>query len=1028
MALGERKLLTWTLNAGTAAYENDLEQYGNKIYALGVHECQVEYDGEIYIRRAIPSHHDGSNYGSYTWGNGSFIDNAVPTKNKNGRDWMGWSFWKAIERGMRRWPHIRHYPSFILFGGSRVTKMLDSESYQDNFIANCKKVIDNMMEAYNYPGSNKEFIKGIEIDFEASMSGSSYDYRNGDNNKYMKILKRVKEEICIPRGLVLQVNAYAMWGKDTPYYYRFHDYELFANTGDSKGNPVIDELQIMTYDFAWNGSAPGASTPLWWFDNVAAWAKKTFGGPKAKLTLNNVFFGSAGYGHRWGIYDYDRMYGSTITYRQFVDWQNGLYKHNHSTGVIGSDGQTIYNWHNQDFLRFAGIEDPESKNQVLQQHVYDYFKAKYGIPSVVNGTDTVRMSEYNGGEYATTYSRLQRSNFTGIQGESFAPSDTSATPKAGGQVRPYKEISDTGITIREEGKKERTIKGITGYQVYKSRWIPKTEVGKGTFCEKEQGGGITYTVNVPKAGSYKLVALVSFLWYNQAKLKGTFNGSSITIEPFADYYPLMFKASHWFDMGYKDFKAGDNTIFIDGDLGDPGTVIYGFVAAQDFKNNFAGGELTFKSTVKPFKKKDGTFSDIPENLSFTSKALRQDPVPLMMWEDRFDHYRRVVEDGEVIYKDIPDITSSSAYYTKNEIVTDKRGSGNTLSKDEKYCYDPGAPTYEIGYSTGKWPIKKANYNGLADDAYAAFEDSSGTGRLLVNYEFRSNMQVEAEVRVTEAGTVGIQFGGSGSTDGYRFIANYKTRKLQLFLNSNLLKEEALPANYALGDRTRLKAILHNGKGYFYFGYSDVKAFGGASFDLSRSSGGIAGLYASNVVARVYMLKVSTTDKWDLMEKFTVEATIKGKTYSQTFGAIKRKEQYTIDSKFGYLNYSGINELNTRELLADNPNDPESEFVREDVSLDYEFFINAVPGFEGAADIKVIFDDPGIWYAHLYVVDRAGGSITWVGDSHSFLDSMNRASNEVGAKGIGMWTMGQEEPRVFDTIPEIVSYHEAPPGI
>lgn len=1026
----QRKLLTWTLNAGTQAYEDDLDQYGHKIYALGVHEFQVEYDGEIYIRRAIPSGYDGSNYGDYRYGaNGDlFIDNAVPSKNPDGRAWMGWSFWRSIEKGMRRWDHIRHYPSFILFGSSRVTRMLDNTTYQDAFIENCKAVIDNLMSAYNYPGtSNSPYIKGIEIDFEASMSDDSLDYRQGDNIKYMNILKRVKEEICIPRGLYLQVNAYAMWGKDTPFYYRFHDYELFANTADSEGNPVIDELQIMTYDFAWNGSAPGASTPLWWFDNVAAWAKQTFGAPGAKLTLDNVFFGSAGYGHRWGIYDYDYMYGSTITYRNFIDWQNGLYKHNRSTGQTGADGNTIFEWRDQEFLSFAGIEDQESKNQILQQHVYDYFKARYGISSVINGVNSVRMSAYNGGEYATTYSRLQRSEFTGIVAESFAPS--SKIGEADKQVRPYGELVETPVTIRESGKAERTVLNTMGYQVYKKRWQPDTEEGTGFYCRFIPSGKVTYNLNVPTAGSYRLIALVSFLWYNQSKLGGTLNGSPLTIEPFADYYPLMFKASHWYDCGVKSFNAGANTITIDGDLSHDGTVVYGFIVCQDFKNNFGGGELTFKSTIKPFKKKDGSLAAVPSTLSVTSKALRQDPLPLMMWEDRFEHYRRGTDPdtGETVWKDVADITETT-YYTKNQTLTAK-GNGDTLSGDLSYCFDPNQPeTYEIGYSWGVWPIKQDDYNGNPDNAYAYWGNTDSGGRLLVNNNFTSNMAVETEVRVTKAGRVGINFGGSTGYDGYTFTADYKARKLYLTLDQNVIATDDLPASYAVGDRTKFKVISHNGKGHFYFGYSDIKAFGGSSFDLTGASGGVAGLYAQDVEARFYMLKVSTTDKWDLMEKFTVEATVNGQKYSNTFGNIERYPEYTIDPRFGYLNYSGINEINTRPPIPADPSDPESEYYREDVSLDYEFFITEIPGDEGDIDIKVIFNDPGIWYGYLYIVDRQGGSVTWCGDANSFIDAMNRAVNEVGAKGIGLWTMGQEDPKVFDMIPEVTPYHDPPPGL
>jgi spore germination protein YaaH len=1009
----QRKLLTWTLNAGNKAYEDDLEKYGHKIYALGVHEVQVEKTGECYIRRDIPSDYNGTDYGTYRYGKDVNPADGIPDlKIDKTTDFdRTRSFWVSIEKGMRRWKHIRHYLSFILFGGSRVVPMLDNvNSAQDKLIERIGATLDYLGTSVNFPNDpdNMKYIKGIEIDFEASMSGSTYANRSGDNIKFMNILKRIKNEVCIPRGIILQVNAYAMWGKDNPYYYRFHDYGLFATTTDMNGNSVIDELQIMTYDFAWNGSAPGASTPLWWFEKVATWAKDNFGAANSKLKMNNVFFGSAGYGHRWGVYDKDRMYGSTITYRNFIDWQNGLYKHNHKR----DDG--IYEWHNQEFLAFCGFEDQESKNEILQQHIYDYFKARYGSPTIVNGAASVRLSEYNGGEYLTTYSRLQKARFTGLQARTFVPSSTNiATTK--NKVYTYSGINSIPITIDEVGKDPFTITGITGRQVYKGDYIPKTIEGSGLVCSYDESGKVTYTLDMPNAGDYELVALVSFPWYNQRKLGGNFNGSPLTIEAAADYYPIMFKASHWYSCGVKSFNAGANTITIDGDLGDGGTVIYGFVACEKFDPRYGGGEVSFNTSVKPFKKKDGTLAAIPETLALTAKALRQSAIPLIMWDDRFSQY---LDDPAT--KD--DLTN--ALYYKRNTTLNVQGNGTTLSSDSKYCYDPSQPkTYESGYSWGVWQVRNDDYNGSPDSVHVKFGNSDDSrGRLLVNYEFKANMQISTEFRVTDDGLAGVQLLGTNGRDGYVFGINYATRSVVLTLNDELLYSEPLPANFYMGDRTKVRAIVHNNKAYFYYGYSDNPAFGGA-IDIVRTGGGVAGLYANVVGARFYALTISTTDKWDLMEKFTVSAVVNGQTYSKTFGEIARQSQYTTDPTFGYLNYSGLDEKSIRISPEESGSGGEDQFYSEDISLDYEFFITEIPGIDGTIPVTVTFNDPGIWFGHLYVVDKQGGSVTWVGDSYSFLDSMNRAVNDFGAKGIGLWAMGQEDPKVFDNIPEVVPYHD-----
>ncbi|WP_283746284.1 MULTISPECIES: hypothetical protein [Bacillus cereus group] len=982
---GKRRVLTWTLNAGNTAYEEDLEKYGNKIYALGVHEVQVEKTGECYIRRDIPSSYDGTDYGEYRYGNGLKIDKTTDFDLTRG-------FWKKIEGGMRRWPHINHYLSFILFGVTRVVPMLDNQNNaQQVLIDRIKATLDHFATSPNFPNdpNNMKYIKGIEIDFEASFSDHIYDYREGDNLKFMNILKRIKNEICIPRGLVLQVNAYAMWGKDTPYYYRFHDYEMFANTADQNGNSVIDELQIMSYDFHWNGSAPGASTPLWWLENVGGWAKQCFGSPNAKLKIDNIFFGSAGYGHRWGVWDPNRMTGSTITYRNFLDWQNGLYRHNRGNG----DGS--YTWHDQDFLMQAGFEDPESKNEILHQHIYDYFKARYGESTIVNGAKTTRLAEYNGLEYATTYSRVQQAKFTNIQDYTFT---AAAVYGNKGKVNSVADIEGSDITLNNNGQ-ITTLRGIRGYKVYPSDWIPATEEGVGTYCKKDPSGRVHYYINAPRAGVFRLVALVSFVWYTSAKLGGTWNGNPITIQAPADYYPLHFKASHWFDLGYMACNAGKNEIIIDGDKGDPGSIIYGFVLADEFEHRFRGGEMSFRSTVKPMKRKDGQPSRLPSSLSVTAKALRQTARPLIMWDDRFAQYLK--DKGATAN------LTSSLYYAAQETKTAK-GNGQTLSDDKTYCYDPGNPTYSTGYSWGTW---KVSDDGGKDSAHVLWNDPNKGGRLLLNYGFQSNIQIECELSLKQDGIAGLVFGGTGQYDGYCFTINRFKRRLELSLNEQIIDYDPLPDNFNLGDRTKLRAIFHNGKAYFYLGYSGIKAFRGRVFDLPRTSGGICGLYAQSVIARYYVFTVSTTDKWDLMEKFEVEVDGQRKV----FGAIPRSN-HTIDPNFGYLNYSGLDERNdTRDKLPDG--------TAPSIPLDYEFFITNISGFEGTKDIKVTLLDAGIWFNYLYVVDAEGGSVTWVGDAYSFIDSMNRAVDVYGAKGIGLWTMGQEDPRVFEMIPDVVPYHK-----
>jgi len=60
----DRKILTWSLNAGSAAYNKDLEQFSHKIYSIGLHEFGVTAEGKVY---------------NYSWGESALYFNADGT-------------------------------------------------------------------------------------------------------------------------------------------------------------------------------------------------------------------------------------------------------------------------------------------------------------------------------------------------------------------------------------------------------------------------------------------------------------------------------------------------------------------------------------------------------------------------------------------------------------------------------------------------------------------------------------------------------------------------------------------------------------------------------------------------------------------------------------------------------------------------------------------------------------------------------------------------------------------------------------
>lgn len=613
----DKKLMTWSLRIQQADYRHDYEQYGNKITSIGLHEWDVDGAGNIAIYKLGPQKDANGIYVPGTWSDATTYDRYV-----SGRT----LFPNYIEPDMKRWPHIEYFMQFVIFGPETVTRILDSTTVQDTLISNMKKTVALFRKDKN--GVDLKYA-GIELDVEGSFSDAKWDVRNGDDQKYINFLTRIKNEVIIDANpdMKLRINAHAMWGDGVPDYFRFHNYKMFAETKDKQGKQLFDEVQIMSYDFSWSGSAPGPSTPIWWLENISAWVDECFNpakNPKAVCTLEDVWIGGAGYGRRWPIYD-ENNYGSSVTYRNLVDWQNGYYITYRNDGTMAD----------QDFIPVNAFNDPASDNQIMFPHVYDYLRARHFVMPKSQGQVTARLSEYNTIEYATAYSKNQHVEFIGVKGVT-------------GEVGISEPVTNvTDVKWKSLKRSESAVVNIDGvdrkfqgYYTYKIPYVPNAD---GTACIKssQPENVITYTVNVAQAGTYQIGAIVSFPFYGNTKLGGKINGSTaFTIggDAVPDYYPMMFKASHIWNMGSFQLNAGSNTITIEGPLNDHGTVIFGFIVADQVKTEVIGGKLNGSPNIKRFKKRDGSDAKLPNQLAFTNEVLQQSPRPAIMWEDFFRQY------------------------------------------------------------------------------------------------------------------------------------------------------------------------------------------------------------------------------------------------------------------------------------------------------------------------------------------------------------------------------------------------------
>lgn len=537
MPTDNRHFLAWS--DGNTGALSDLYNYGHKLDQVGIFRFHLNYlldDITGYVAGT-----DGTIIGTVD-------DTHIARKN--------------------RWPHIKWYLTVRNDGREKVFRSLalnknlpddpgSPEGCRSVFLGELERLID----AYSW-------IDGIDIDLE-----------RGPND--------LEDEVVTLAALIY--NTVTTKGKKVHWCLPCRQSETFPYWEDwcdyGKMEPYFDSCAIMSYGFAWAGSAPSPISPLSWIGDIYDYAVTQI--PPAKL-----FMGVAAYGHRWQIYDTPENLGVSYrgvsgSYMQFMNWIYGIYSH---TDQYRGGAET------QAYIPFAGFWDEANCCPYLFLHIYDYLDG-YDADSSVD--TQITRNTYGGKPYMTCYNRRQKATFT--------------------------DVADFRSALHYTSKTDAMVANLT-YGFLETH-----------YCPGQDAALAEYEFYVPEAGSYDVAIEVVWLWWDKNRLEVRVAGGDYVVignEPI--WWPY-YRQKVWKKVGTFNLQAGANTLWIS--PGDVGVQFYGFRVCRTFTEEHTGGAAEL--TVRPQKFKDVNHADVWPYLNkfkITLEMLRRVPEYAAIWYDQWIGY------------------------------------------------------------------------------------------------------------------------------------------------------------------------------------------------------------------------------------------------------------------------------------------------------------------------------------------------------------------------------------------------------
>lgn len=297
--------------------------------------------------------------------------------------------------------------------------------------------------------------------------------------------------------------------------------------------------------------------------------------------------------------------------------------------------------------------------------------------------------------------------------------------------------------------------------------------------------------------------------------------------------------------------------------------------------------------------------------------------------------------------------------------------------------------------SGKWSVWREEYT-TENRPYSLLE---GSGKLAWKYNGFSDLHIRARVGFPQKGG-----GRAGVFLGNLFCClNFDTQRVELHQGSTLL------GSYNASFSKTPDAELHSEPTVYTIEMrkrgNRVRVYSGSSYALRftatvSSTNGHAGIRADKEIV-CDLLRAGDAWAYEPYECFDVVSP-DGQTTS--FGRIARSG-VTWDEEFQVFTLnSDVEETATRS---------------EDISLDYDFFHSHILALTCGQDYtaRIVPRDINIWTARLFLGDADGFSILYYQDVDSLVYWANEAAYRWGLRGIAIWSLGQEDMRLWEALPK-----------